>query len=51
MAPSVMFDPARGGFERSAPLESLASRVPLAFRDVRRVGDDLRVIARVRTDS
>jgi diaminohydroxyphosphoribosylaminopyrimidine deaminase/5-amino-6-(5-phosphoribosylamino)uracil reductase len=50
MAPSVMFDPARGAFERPAPLESLAARVPLAFHDVRRVGDDLRVIARVQTD-
>jgi diaminohydroxyphosphoribosylaminopyrimidine deaminase/5-amino-6-(5-phosphoribosylamino)uracil reductase len=50
VAPSVMFDPARGAFERSAPLESLASRVRLAYHDVRRVGDDLRVIARVKTD-
>jgi diaminohydroxyphosphoribosylaminopyrimidine deaminase/5-amino-6-(5-phosphoribosylamino)uracil reductase len=46
VAPSVLFDPARGVFERSRPIESLSSRVPLAFHDVRRIGDDLRVVAR-----
>jgi diaminohydroxyphosphoribosylaminopyrimidine deaminase/5-amino-6-(5-phosphoribosylamino)uracil reductase len=46
-APAVLFDPARGVFERSSPLESLGSRVALAFHDVRRIGGDLRVIARV----
>jgi diaminohydroxyphosphoribosylaminopyrimidine deaminase/5-amino-6-(5-phosphoribosylamino)uracil reductase len=48
VAPSVMFDPARGVFERSAPLESLSSRVAMSFHDVSRIGDDLRVIARVK---
>lgn len=47
VAPSVLFDPARGAFERDAPLASLASRVPLSFRDVRRIGEDLRIVARV----
>jgi diaminohydroxyphosphoribosylaminopyrimidine deaminase/5-amino-6-(5-phosphoribosylamino)uracil reductase len=47
VAPSVLFDPARGLFERSLPLESLASRVPVVFHDVRRIGDDLRIVARV----
>jgi diaminohydroxyphosphoribosylaminopyrimidine deaminase/5-amino-6-(5-phosphoribosylamino)uracil reductase len=47
VAPAVLFDPARGVFERSSPLESLGSRVDLAFRDVRQIGDDLRIVARV----
>lgn len=47
LAPSVLFDPARGLFERSHPLEALSSRVGLSFHDVRRIGDDLRIIARV----
>jgi diaminohydroxyphosphoribosylaminopyrimidine deaminase/5-amino-6-(5-phosphoribosylamino)uracil reductase len=47
LSPSVLFDPARGLFERSGPLESLASRVALSFHDVRRIGDDLRIVARV----
>jgi len=46
VAPSVLFDPARGVFERSLPLEDLASRVALTFQDVRRVGADLRILAR-----
>jgi diaminohydroxyphosphoribosylaminopyrimidine deaminase / 5-amino-6-(5-phosphoribosylamino)uracil reductase len=46
VAPSVLFDPARGVFERASALESLSSRVPLVFHDVRRIGDDLRIIAR-----
>ena len=40
-------DKARGMFERSRPLESLSSRVQLVFHDVRRIGDDLRVIMRI----
>ena len=48
VAPSVLFDPARGAFERDGPLTSLASRVALAFRDVTRIGDDLRIVARVK---
>jgi diaminohydroxyphosphoribosylaminopyrimidine deaminase/5-amino-6-(5-phosphoribosylamino)uracil reductase len=47
VAPSVLFDPARGAFERARPLESLASRVALAFHDVRRIGEDVRITARV----
>ena len=47
VAPSVFGDPARGMFERAAPLSSLSARVPLEWRDVERIGADLRVIARV----
>ena len=49
VAPSVLFDPARGAFERTRPLESLSSRVALSFHDVRRIGDDLRIVARLRS--
>jgi len=40
-------DPARGMFERAAALATLGARTGLAWHDVERIGDDLRVIARV----
>ena len=46
-APAVIGDPARGMFERAAPLTSLTGMSRLAWHSVERVGDDLRVIARV----
>ena len=46
VAPSVLFDPARGVFEHARALDSLSSRVRLVFHDVRHIGDDLRIIAR-----
>jgi diaminohydroxyphosphoribosylaminopyrimidine deaminase / 5-amino-6-(5-phosphoribosylamino)uracil reductase len=47
LAPGVIGDPARGAFERAVPLASLAQRTPLAFDSIERVGDDLRILARV----
>jgi diaminohydroxyphosphoribosylaminopyrimidine deaminase / 5-amino-6-(5-phosphoribosylamino)uracil reductase len=46
-APHLLGDTARGLFTLS-PLESLDERVSLAIDDVRRIGDDLRIIARPR---
>ena len=46
LAPAVIGDPARGAFERVAPLATLAARAELAFDAVERVGDDLRIVAR-----
>ncbi len=51
LAPSIIGDPARGMAARAAPLEALAARTPLVFAQVDRVGDDLRVIARVVRDA
>ncbi len=48
LAPSIIGEPARGIAERSAALATLAARTPLAFHRVDTIGDDLRVIARVR---
>jgi len=47
VAPSVLGDPARGAFERSAPLSALAARAPLQWHAIDRIGADLRVIARI----
>jgi diaminohydroxyphosphoribosylaminopyrimidine deaminase/5-amino-6-(5-phosphoribosylamino)uracil reductase len=47
VAPSVLGDPARGMFDFVPPLSSLASRVPLAWHAVDRVGADLRLMLRV----
>ena len=47
IAPALLGDPARGMFERGEPLRSLSARTPVAWRSVERVGEDLRVIARV----
>lgn len=45
VAPQLLGDTARGMFS-IAPLASLADRIELAIDDVRRVGPDLRIIAR-----
>jgi diaminohydroxyphosphoribosylaminopyrimidine deaminase/5-amino-6-(5-phosphoribosylamino)uracil reductase len=47
VAPSLIGDPARGVAQRRDPLASLDARVRLAFDDVARVGDDIRIRARV----
>ena len=47
VAASVIGDPARGMFELSDPLASLARRVGVAWTSVDRIGDDLRIVARV----
>jgi diaminohydroxyphosphoribosylaminopyrimidine deaminase/5-amino-6-(5-phosphoribosylamino)uracil reductase len=47
VAPSLLGDPARGVAQRHVPLARLDDRVRLAFDDVRRIGDDLRIVARV----
>jgi len=47
MAPALIGDPARGMFERVAALATLGARTGLAWHGVERIGDDLRVIARV----
>ncbi len=46
LAPHLLGDSARGLFSLP-PLESLDERVPLTIDDIRRVGDDLRIIARL----
>jgi len=48
IAASVIGDPARGMFELANPLASLARRVDLAWTSVDRIGEDLRIVARVR---
>jgi diaminohydroxyphosphoribosylaminopyrimidine deaminase/5-amino-6-(5-phosphoribosylamino)uracil reductase len=47
LAPSLIGDPARGIAEWRTPLGALSDRVPLDIVDVTRVGDDLRIVARV----
>ncbi|MDH5285417.1 MAG: bifunctional diaminohydroxyphosphoribosylaminopyrimidine deaminase/5-amino-6-(5-phosphoribosylamino)uracil reductase RibD [Betaproteobacteria bacterium] len=47
VAPSLIGDPARGVAQRRDPLASLDARVRLAFDDVARVGDDIRIRARI----
>jgi diaminohydroxyphosphoribosylaminopyrimidine deaminase/5-amino-6-(5-phosphoribosylamino)uracil reductase len=46
-APLLIGDPARGMFERVAALTSLSSATRVAFHHVERIGDDLRIVARV----
>lgn len=48
MAPHVLGDTARGMFSID-PLESLDGRYRLDYRDIRRVGEDLRIVARPST--
>ena len=48
LAPMLIGDPARGMFERAAPLSTLGDANGLEWHSVERVGGDLRVIARVR---
>jgi diaminohydroxyphosphoribosylaminopyrimidine deaminase/5-amino-6-(5-phosphoribosylamino)uracil reductase len=47
LAPSVIGDPARGMFDRRDGLAALDGRLPLAFASMERVGEDLRIVARV----
>ena len=49
VAPAIIGDPARGMFEWVDPLASLANRVNMEWTSVERIGDDLRVLARVHT--
>jgi diaminohydroxyphosphoribosylaminopyrimidine deaminase/5-amino-6-(5-phosphoribosylamino)uracil reductase len=51
LAPAIIGDPARGMADHASPLTELSARAPLAFHRVDRVGDDLRVIARIVRDS
>jgi len=50
LAPLVLGDPARGVADFGAGLRQLADGVRLRFHDVARIGDDLRVIARVQRE-
>jgi diaminohydroxyphosphoribosylaminopyrimidine deaminase / 5-amino-6-(5-phosphoribosylamino)uracil reductase len=47
VAPALIGDPARGMFERAAPLAALGAITGVAWHSVERIGDDLRVIARI----
>jgi len=51
LAPSLIGDPARGIAEWRSGLPSLSERIPLGIVDVARIGDDVRIIARVRKES
>ena len=51
VAGAVIGDPARGMFEFPAPLASLSQRIDVEWASVDRVGDDLRIIARVRASA
>ena len=46
-APILLGDPARGMFALPAPLSRLGERVSLRIREVARVGDDSRIVARI----
>jgi diaminohydroxyphosphoribosylaminopyrimidine deaminase / 5-amino-6-(5-phosphoribosylamino)uracil reductase len=48
VAPCLLGDPARGIAEFPVPLARLSDRIDVVLHDVARVGDDLRVVARVR---
>jgi len=47
VAPSILGDPARGVADFPGGLASLSARVPFTLHDVARIGDDLRIIARI----
>jgi len=47
VAPSLIGDPARGVAQRRDALASLDARTRLAFDDVKRIGDDIRIRAHV----
>jgi diaminohydroxyphosphoribosylaminopyrimidine deaminase/5-amino-6-(5-phosphoribosylamino)uracil reductase len=47
VAPALIGDPARGIAEFPGGLARLADRISLAITDVARIGDDLRIVARV----
>jgi diaminohydroxyphosphoribosylaminopyrimidine deaminase / 5-amino-6-(5-phosphoribosylamino)uracil reductase len=48
VAPAVIGDPARGMFELATPLASLGKRVNVEWTAIDRIGDDLRIVARLR---
>ena len=48
IAGAIIGDPARGMFESGVPLASLDARIALDWMSVDRVGDDLRIVARIR---
>ncbi|MGH8801075.1 MAG: RibD family protein, partial [Casimicrobiaceae bacterium] len=47
LSPSVIGDPARGMFGLPSPLAALDQRCRLRFISVDRLGNDLRIIARI----
>jgi diaminohydroxyphosphoribosylaminopyrimidine deaminase/5-amino-6-(5-phosphoribosylamino)uracil reductase len=47
VAPSILGDPARGIADFPGGLAALSARVPFTLHDVARIGDDLRIIARI----
>jgi diaminohydroxyphosphoribosylaminopyrimidine deaminase/5-amino-6-(5-phosphoribosylamino)uracil reductase len=47
VAPCVIGDPARGIADFPGGIATLADRVALALFDVTRIGEDLRIIARI----
>ena len=47
VAPCVIGDPARGIAEFPGGIATLGDRVPFALADVTRIGEDLRIIARM----
>ena len=48
VAPAIIGDPARGMFESPAPLASLAQRADVEWKSIDRIGEDLRILARLR---
>ena len=50
LAPCLLGDPARGIAEFPIALARLADRITLSIRSVERVGEDLRVVARLNTE-
>jgi diaminohydroxyphosphoribosylaminopyrimidine deaminase / 5-amino-6-(5-phosphoribosylamino)uracil reductase len=48
VAPALIGDPARGMFELATPLASLGKRVNVEWTSIDRIGDDLRIVARLR---
>ncbi len=51
LAPCLFGDPARGMFALPSPLSDLTQRAQLQVRDVARIGEDWRVLARVIRDA
>jgi diaminohydroxyphosphoribosylaminopyrimidine deaminase/5-amino-6-(5-phosphoribosylamino)uracil reductase len=46
LAPTAIGDPGRGMFERKTALAALAGSARFAWHDLRRVGPDVRLVAR-----
>jgi diaminohydroxyphosphoribosylaminopyrimidine deaminase / 5-amino-6-(5-phosphoribosylamino)uracil reductase len=49
LAPCILGDPARGMFALPAALSQLSARVPLVIREQQPIGDDWRIVARLRS--